>query len=147
MGAMLETPPPIPTVRPPIVWVIAAYSIVANVFGWILIGLLFAAKRYIVETQYGFFYEIPAGFWIASAVVSLVQILGGLLIFGLRKLCVPFFALGLLGNIATSVYVLTQTKYLKVLGFEQLFTVIVSSLLPLGMIWYAMYLTRRGMMK
>ncbi len=27
-----DTPPPIPTVRPPIVWVIAAYSIAANLF-------------------------------------------------------------------------------------------------------------------
>lgn len=144
---MSDIPPPIPTVRPPIVWVIAAYSIVANVFGWILIGLIFAGKRYVAETQYGFFYEIPSGFWIASAAVSLVQIVAGLLILGLRKWCIPFFALGLLGNIVTSTFVLTQTKYLKVLGFEQLFTVIVSSLLPLGMIWYAMYLTRRGMMK
>ena len=144
---MLETPPPIPTVRPPIVWVIAAYSIAANVFGWVVIGMLFAAKRYVAETQYGFFYEIPSAFWIASAAVSLVQITGGLLIFALRKLCIPFFVLGVAGNVATSTYILTQTKYLKVLGVEQLFTVTLSSLLPLGMIWYAVYLTQRGMLK
>jgi len=144
---MSDTPPPIPTVRPPIVWVIAGYSLVANVFGWVLIGLLFAGRRYVVDTQYGFFFAIPAEFWIASAAVSLVQLAGGALIFAMRKLCIPFFVLGLLGNIATSSYVLTQTKYLKVLGFEQLFTVVISSLLPVGMIWYAMYLSRRGMMK
>lgn len=142
-----ETPPPIPTVRPPIVWVIAGYSLVANVFGWGMIGLLFAAKQYVVDTKYGFFFDIPREFWIASVVISLAQVAGGALIFAMRKLSIPFFVLGLLGNIATSTYVLTQTKYLKVLGYEQLFTVVISSLLPVGMIWYAMYLARRGMMK
>ncbi len=77
------------------------------------------------------FDEIPSAFWIASIVVSLVQITGEVLIFALRKLCIPFFVLGVVGNVATSTYILTQTKYLKVLRVEQLFTVVLSSLLPI----------------
>ncbi|MBE2179053.1 MAG: hypothetical protein IAE97_01080 [Chthoniobacterales bacterium] len=140
-------PPPLPTNRPALVWVISIFYVVS--VGWVALSfaLIFSGLIPLTDVQKAYFQAQTVFDYESTALIGGANLVGAVLLLLLRRQAFPFFLTAFSFGLIQTLYQIVTKNWLGAIGGPGLVGAVIGWGISIAIILYTWRLVSKGVLK
>lgn len=147
MSTSPAQPPPLPTNRPALVWVISIFYFVSIGWGLFSIALVYSGFVPLTGVQKAYFEAQTVFDCGSTALVTAANLIGAVLLFLLRKQALHFFVAAFSVGLILTFYQAVAKNWLGAIGAHGLVGSVIGSGINIAIILYTWRLVSKGVLR